>query len=755
MRFGNGRATRVLAAGAIGLLGLTLVPGAAGAAISTTTFCANVPSGQSGFTDIGNTAPHTRNIECLKGSGVTAGTTPTTYSPTANVTRAQMATFIANMVDRANQLDSAGAPDIPDLPTAGASADKFSDDEGSVHENNINRLAQAGIVAGTSATTFSPAANVSRAQMASFIAQALAFIRGGALPEGSDAFTDDETSVHEANINRLANADIVDGTSATTYNPDGLVSRAQMASFVVQAMADLNADGFIGVVPGSVQQLNITPTTAASVELANDNGANVTTDDRTYTVSGLAAGTYRIRLYPSANVTSAGGSVTFADVGNDGIADQGAVGAQILSINGTPQGAGTSSVGGLSPANGSISFVVDATTANSSVTPVIFVDGGANTELELDANDRPTEAFGVGGAFVVLPPEGAIGPVAGVVVIANPDGDVFTTATNSYFYDSNDTFQLLGAGITMAQFEQVLSSGDTVSGSYNPDPAGGSTFNITADAPPPAPTNVAATVTNKDGDASANDVTVTFTPGAGTAAGVTFQVQRSTVTPVGACGPDGGADVPVNDWTNQGSAVAGSPFNQDDVANGCYAYRVIAVNPVSNVQSAPSGATGSVAVPAAADSAAPEAEDTELFTSAGFPTDIDQGDVIKVCFDETMAALADADVEAIQISDTDVAPSVLQLTSGTNATFALNVADSTDTDGENGAPATACAAGRELTITITAAPTVVQAGTAPGVQVTTASVTNAANLTDTSGNLWAPAGDPDVSVNTEAGAEPT
>jgi len=248
----TGRTRRLIAGGVLGLSALAFAPNTASAAISTDAFCANVPSGQSGFTDIAQAGVHQRNVECLKASGITSGTTPTTYSPQNNVSRGQMATFVANMIDRANQLDSAADPrSIPDLPTAAASADQFTDDENSVHENNINRLAQADIIQGTTATTFNPSGNVSRAQMATFIAEALEFIRGGALPEGADAFTDDETSVHEANINRLANADIVDGTSATTYTPNADVSRAQMASFIVQSLADLLADGFITALPPS------------------------------------------------------------------------------------------------------------------------------------------------------------------------------------------------------------------------------------------------------------------------------------------------------------------------------------------------------------------------------------------------------------------------------------------------------------------------------------------------------------------------
>jgi hypothetical protein len=256
MIHGNGRVKRLIAGGAVALLGLTFGTSNAAQA-DVASFCAAIPTGQSGFTDIAAAGVHQRNVECLKGSGITQGTTATTYSPQANNTRGQMATFIANMIDKADELDSpSDARTIPSLPTAAASADAFTDDETSVHENNINRLAQADIIQGTTATTFSPEAPVSRAQMATFIAEALEFIRGAALPEGPDAFTDDETSVHEANINRLANAGIVQGTGASAngkavYSPSGLVSRAQMASFIIQALADLFDDGFIRALPGA------------------------------------------------------------------------------------------------------------------------------------------------------------------------------------------------------------------------------------------------------------------------------------------------------------------------------------------------------------------------------------------------------------------------------------------------------------------------------------------------------------------------
>jgi hypothetical protein len=66
--------------------------------------------------------------------------------------------------------------------------------------------------------------------MATFLSRAYA------LPAaGNDYFTDDETSTHEANINRIAAAAITVGCTATTYCPNGLVTRGQMAAFLNRA----------------------------------------------------------------------------------------------------------------------------------------------------------------------------------------------------------------------------------------------------------------------------------------------------------------------------------------------------------------------------------------------------------------------------------------------------------------------------------------------------------------------------------------
>ena len=66
--------------------------------------------------------------------------------------------------------------------------------------------------------------------MASFLARALKL--AGSAP---DAFTDDETSIHEPNINLVAKAGVATGCGNNKYCPTQNVTRGQMAAFLHRA----------------------------------------------------------------------------------------------------------------------------------------------------------------------------------------------------------------------------------------------------------------------------------------------------------------------------------------------------------------------------------------------------------------------------------------------------------------------------------------------------------------------------------------
>ena len=164
------------------------------------------------FTDIAG-LPFKADIEWDYANGITTGCTATTYCPDDVVTREQMASFLARA-----------------LKLGGTAPDAFSDDETSIHEANINLVAREKIATGCAVGTFCPKDNVRRDQMASFLARALKL--SGAAP---DAFTDDEGNIHEANINLVARDGVTTGCAVGRYCPKDDVTRGQMAAFLHRA----------------------------------------------------------------------------------------------------------------------------------------------------------------------------------------------------------------------------------------------------------------------------------------------------------------------------------------------------------------------------------------------------------------------------------------------------------------------------------------------------------------------------------------
>lgn len=109
--------------------------------------------------------------------------------------------------------------------------DYFSDDESNKHEARINAIAHAGITVGCGGTRFCPDGVVTRSQMATFL------VRAFSLPSSSrDWFTDDDGNKHETRINALAVSGITHGCGPTTFCPDGAVTRGQMAAFLYRAL---------------------------------------------------------------------------------------------------------------------------------------------------------------------------------------------------------------------------------------------------------------------------------------------------------------------------------------------------------------------------------------------------------------------------------------------------------------------------------------------------------------------------------------
>ena len=185
----------------------------------------------SGFADIAASSDHREAIECAAWWGIVNGFSADTFGPSGEVTREQIASMISRAITAAGVVLVQGAPDA------------FTDDDGSVHEADINVMASAGVILGRGEGLFDPKASVSRAEVATLISRAYELIIDGEIAAGTNAFTDDDGSVHEADINAVAAAGWVNGVGGGLFNPTGEATRAQFASMITRMLSTLVGDG--------------------------------------------------------------------------------------------------------------------------------------------------------------------------------------------------------------------------------------------------------------------------------------------------------------------------------------------------------------------------------------------------------------------------------------------------------------------------------------------------------------------------------
>ena len=268
----------VLAAGALvaSILAVGASPAAAAPRVpdqeAVWNACLAPASASHGFTDVASDSVHAANINCLAYYGVTTGKTDDTFDPQGNVTRSQMALFLARAADAAGiDLGDAMASGFTDIGDADAE-----------RADAINRVVGAGIMFGDTVTSFDPPStthfapsdNVTRWEMAmflfAFLDHALDSVLIDTLPASIDGdgtghvelnsrdgesgtapddyFRDSrrQTPAHvDDRISAIYELGVTTGTNNMvgeqgTFNPNGLVTRAQMASFIMRTMGHTN-----------------------------------------------------------------------------------------------------------------------------------------------------------------------------------------------------------------------------------------------------------------------------------------------------------------------------------------------------------------------------------------------------------------------------------------------------------------------------------------------------------------------------------
>ena len=117
----------------------------------------------------------------------------------------------------------------------------FSDDDGSVHEEDIETIAEWEITLGCGADRFCPSETVTRSQMAAFLYRAVARLHGMPETDSRIEFTDIAADAWYRPYAQWAAGSGVMRTADGRFNPGAAVTRADMAEMLVAAFDHLSA----------------------------------------------------------------------------------------------------------------------------------------------------------------------------------------------------------------------------------------------------------------------------------------------------------------------------------------------------------------------------------------------------------------------------------------------------------------------------------------------------------------------------------
>lgn len=173
------------------------------------------------FTDVPNGSYFEEAVDWAVKKGITNGTTDTTFGPDGICTRAQAVTFLWR---------AAGSP------APQSSAMPFTDvPAGSYYYDAVLWAVENNITKGTSATTFHPDMNCSRAQIVTFLWRS----QKSPSADSANPFADVASSAYYADAVLWAvKEDVTKGTSATKFSPDANCTRAQIVTFIWRALSE-------------------------------------------------------------------------------------------------------------------------------------------------------------------------------------------------------------------------------------------------------------------------------------------------------------------------------------------------------------------------------------------------------------------------------------------------------------------------------------------------------------------------------------
>lgn len=173
------------------------------------------------FTDVPDTAYYAEAVNWAVAKKITGGVGNNLFAPNATCTRAQAVTFLWR---------AAGSP------APKSSENPFTDVKaGSYYYDAVLWAVENGITNGTSATAFSPNATCSRAQIVTFLWRS----QKSPAADTVNPFTDVAADSYYANaVVWAAENGITGGTSATTFSPSNNCTRAQIVTFLFRCLGE-------------------------------------------------------------------------------------------------------------------------------------------------------------------------------------------------------------------------------------------------------------------------------------------------------------------------------------------------------------------------------------------------------------------------------------------------------------------------------------------------------------------------------------
>lgn len=178
---------------------------------------ASAAEADTGFSDVAADAWYAEAAVYCRDNGLMNGTTATTFSPNATMTRAQLCAVLYRM---------AGSPEM-------TGRDAFTDTpDGAWYEDAVLWAVRNRIMSGYTASTFGPHDPVTREQLAAILWR----YAGSPAAEAGEAYADEASIASWAvtAVDWARTCGFINGMSDGSFRPDGRATRAQVAAILMR-----------------------------------------------------------------------------------------------------------------------------------------------------------------------------------------------------------------------------------------------------------------------------------------------------------------------------------------------------------------------------------------------------------------------------------------------------------------------------------------------------------------------------------------